>query len=144
MKKIVREYRVVIYDDGSADIVPVTERLTILANCSASIRQIVGVIEYVLEERKKERKNIHYHVTAGVNKVAAEEEISNSAVHTKILRKLNLSMADFKEMLNKCIENRAPEDDEFVEILRKACEKRSKKGDRDAVESLIKKIRELE
>lgn len=145
MKKVIGKYTVIVYDDGSADISPVTERVAVMAQCSSSIRQIVGIVEYVLEAWKKDKeKNIHYYVTAGVNKVAAEEGVTSSTVHSKILRKLNLGMNQFKELLMVSMENKAPEGDEFVRILRESCKIRRKKGDEDAIEQLIDKIRALE
>ena len=155
-KTEIAKYTVTIYDDGSADIVPITERTVTMTHCSSSIRQIVGILEYVNKEwKKKPEVSIHYYVTAGVNTVAAEERINSRSVHSKITRKLRLTMKEFKELVKVCLESGVPDEDPFVIRLRELYNEqigdekysdkpknRPKKGDKDAIEQLIEVLRQ--
>lgn len=138
---LISRYEVFVYNNGEIEVVPFVDDAN-LQKCSSSIRQIVGIIEFVLEYLKQNPNNrIHFAVVSAVNHVAYVENITKQSVHTKITRKLNLSMQEFKELLKNCIDEKAPEDNELVKILYGSCVARTKQADYIAVNEIIEKIR---
>ncbi len=132
-KRIVAQYTMYVYNTGAVVLVKKEEELS---ECSSSIRQIAGIINYVVDHPGK---HIHYRVTAGVNSVAAQENVRTASVHSKITKKLDLSMQEFKIMLAEYLDGTS---DALEEVLRGACVARTKQADEVAVEKLICRMKE--
>lgn len=130
-KKIVAQYTMYVYNTGEVKLIK--KESEDLSECSSSIRQIIGIINHVIDNPGK---HIHYRVTAGVNHVAAQEGVRTASVHSKITKKLGLSMEKFKELLDQYLNH---ENSELEKILYEACVARTKQADEIAVKKLIEK-----
>ena len=136
-KKIINEYKLLVYDTGEVKLVK-EEKEEVddkeLVRCSSSIRQIIKVINYVVDSPKK---NPYFSVNEGIKRVAEQEGICLSSVHSKITRKFGLSMWDFKRLLEEYLND---ENKELEKYLYLACVQKNKVFDQIAVKNLLEKI----
>ncbi|WMJ89265.1 hypothetical protein [Anaerocolumna sp. MB42-C2] len=140
-KSLIARYEVLVFNTGEIEFRPITDDGG-YTKCSSSIRQILLIVESVLEYMEDyPERNIHFAVVTAVNQVAATESVKQSTVHSKILRKLGFSMQEFKDHLRDCIDNRAPEGDVFVNTLFNSCVSRTKTADEEGVRKVVEKIR---
>lgn len=139
-RKLISRYEVLVYNTGEIEFHPLIEESN-FSKCSSSMRQVLSIIEFVLKYKKEyPHRNIHYGVITAVNRVAQVERVASTTVHSKIIRKLGLSMQEFKSQLNTCIETKAPDDDIFVQRLYSSCVIRNKQADEDGVKKVIEEI----
>lgn len=140
-KELLSRYEVLVYNTGEIEIHPIVDDGD-FNNCSSSMRQVLSIIEFVLQYLKKNpQRRIHFAVVTAINHVANVERVTPSTVHAKIIRKLGLPMSDFKEQLKACIDNKAPDNDVFVKTLYNSCVSRTKQADEAGVKKVIEKIR---
>ena len=134
MAKLIAVKKLYIYDDGRVDIENITYNMEKVCTegCSSSIRQIIKVIEYVA--KNSDNSDIRKNVSNGIVYVANMEGISPTSVHAKILRKLELSVEEFKDVLEEYFYEKTPR---LEEILRKACVSRTKSADNAAIDNLF-------
>lgn len=127
MAKLIVVKKMYIYDDGYVDIENITYNTSTVCTdgCSSSIRQIIKVIEYVATNSGD--CGIRKKVSNGIVYVAEMEGITTMSVHTKISRKLELSVEEFF-----C--NKTPR---LEQILRKACVARTMSADNAAIDNLF-------
>lgn len=139
MAKLVAVYTMYVYDDGKVELKEVESASNSVSTegASSSIRQIVKVLEHVANSNSK--SGIRRKVSEGINAVAESEGINSSSVHAKVLRKLELSMEEFKDMVEAYFKG---EDDRLESCLRNACVARTKAADNAAIEQLFKMIAE--
>lgn len=137
MSKLVAQYDMFVYDDGKVVIQP-KQSTNNVNNCSNSIAQIVGVLDYVSKNALSE--GIRKSVSNGINKVASDKNLTSSSVHTKCTRKLNLEMKQFKDLVETYFNGTS---DELEYVLRNACVARTKQADAAAIEDLIKRMRNV-
>lgn len=139
MAKLVAVYTMYVYNNGNVDLkeVELDSNSVSTEGASSSIRQIVKVLEHVANSNSQ--SGIRRKVNEGINAVAKSEGINVSSVHAKVLRKLNLSMKEFKDLVEKHFES---EDEQLPRVLRSACVARTKAADNAAIEQLLKMIEE--
>lgn len=146
----VAQYLVKVFPDGSMKNIKIdiqvdgknnSETTRPLQECSNSIKQIILLIQYVLNYLKEHpQRNIYYTVTSTVNTVAYNERVTSSTVHSKITRYLSLSAKEFREKLDRCIRSKASVSDELVYILRDRCKASRNPYDSEEIDSLIEKM----
>lgn len=140
-KELLSRYEVLVFSTGEIEVHPIIDEGD-LKDCSSSMRQILTIIEFVLQYKKDyPQRNIHYAVVSAVNHVSAMERVTPPTVHAKINRKLGLSMQDFKKQLQDCIDKKAPANDVLVQELYNACVSRTKQADEAGVKRVVKKIK---
>lgn len=137
-KKIIFTYTVNVYDDGSAEIVPVTavtdgaqEKLDSPATAkvgthdvSAKIRQITDVLVYVQEhyhEKIESQTHVDYLLAMkltlkdAISQVSDSYGISKQSVSDKLCRQLGKSMNEWPALLKSCFLDRNY--DELMQLL---------------------------
>lgn len=138
MKKVISRYVLEVLEDGSLNLIEFDQAFASVppkSECSSSINQIVKICDYILDHPDD---HIHLSTTQGVNHVAKMYGITSSSVHAKITRKLGLSMAEFKKILDEYLEGKT---ETFAHVLRNACVARTKLADFKEVEALLLRLR---
>lgn len=136
MANLLSVYNLYVYDDGSVVLRPISNSSRINTDgASSSIRQIVRTLELVAEGPYN--KGVRRRVSQGITKTARIEGINESSVHSKMTRKLDLSMKEFKDLVENYFAGLSTE---LEDVLLDACVDRSKTEDESALNQLFKHI----
>ncbi len=158
-KKLINIYELRVWSDGTietiekklerrGDSINTTEKLNESTRIQGSSRitQILQVIEIALEELKNENdideQSVRRTVTKAVKSVADTFEVFETTVRDKINRQIDLSHAEFLEMLIKFHESRG-NDDTLKNHLLKYLSNHDFDDDQKLVEESFNKFKRL-
>lgn len=133
MKKLLGEYNLKIFSDGSISINPLNK----IENKSASSRitQVLNVIEATVEN--KDKITIDTKINLAVELTSKAFEISKSSCIDKCSRQLGISMPTFKKMVEDYI---IDSDNLIKETLLKNTGRNTEEEDIEAINNLFDRL----
>lgn len=142
---LLKKYEVSVWEDGSITSreLPIEDvQLPSQSDeCTSSMEQLEEITVKIMEYRRDHpNDNIHFAVANAINRCAAERGVTPSSIHAKCTRFLGIYMKEFKVQLVDYIEHK--NDDFAITLESKLDGKYTKKGDREAVQRILKTLRD--
>lgn len=145
--KILKEFRMRVYEDGSIDVrevKPTNDFQQILFDCSDKTKQAILVILQLKSLKEKETEQLNYSAlyNIAINLVSANLNLERATIHDKLERRMGKSAKEMKNLVADYFEGR---NENLKQVMLDSTKNTNKEAeDKRAIEELFKRLDILE